>query len=413
MKKSFNSSMFMFAIAAAILSFARCASGQSSPTRMAECESANDSCTQPNARYPFIWSFNGTTGTITSPANADTELTIQSMDQSRIVIHRVDHSGPTAGRSGTYTGNIHGSHITGTIQWMWPDHSNAPTSGAWSAELQDQLVAASVQDATKVSQTGLPPMLLECEGNGPCNAAWIIEGSSGKAIWYLQKPLHAELTIVRADPADILIRRTDPNDGNSAVYYGTLRGNTYSGAVVWSSPGHPGNTSGHWSASVPQTTCDANAGLSSDDALQIGRNALMFNLRRAAFDCYLVAAKTGDATAQTAVGLIYYQGNNTDVPQNYEQALFWLKKAAVQDVYAANKTLADMYMLGQGTPRDLELSKFYAGKAAEQKRDMEREEDRQERAQARAEEHAERAADRGAQVLTGFVMAATFGAFLF
>jgi TPR repeat protein len=72
-----------------------------------------------------------------------------------------------------------------------------------------------------------------------------------------------------------------------------------------------------------------------------------------------------------------------------------------------------MYTLGQGTPRDLELSKFYAGKAAEQKRDKEREEDRQERAEARAEEHEERAADRRAQVLTGFVMAATFGAFLF
>ena len=72
-----------------------------------------------------------------------------------------------------------------------------------------------------------------------------------------------------------------------------------------------------------------------------------------------------------------------------------------------------MYMLGQGTKRDPKLSRFYAGKAAEQKRDMEREQDRQERAEARREEHEKRAADRGTQVLTGFVMAATFGAFLF
>ena len=31
-----------------------------------------------------------------------------------------------------------------------------------------------------------------------------------------------------------------------------------------------------------------------------------------------------------------------------------------------------LYMLGQGTKRDPELSRFYAGKAPEQKRDMER-----------------------------------------
>jgi hypothetical protein len=408
-----SAAAIVFVMVAGFL-LAPCAGGQSSPTRMAECESADNSCAQSNAQYTFMWSFDGTTGTITTPANGtDSELTIQSMDQSKIVIHRVDRSGSTAGRSGTYTGSIQGSHIAGTISWTWPDHPNAPTSGIWSVMLQDQPATAQAPAAAAISQSSLPPRLLECEGNDPCNAAWIIDGSSGKATWFLQKPVRAELTIIRADPTDILIRRTDLADGNSAVYYGTLRGNTYSGAVVWSSPGHPGDTSGHWSASIPQTTCDANADLSSEDALQIGRNALMFNLRRAAFDCYLVAAKTGDATAQTAVGLIYYQGNNADVPQNYEQALFWLKKAASQDVYAANKTLADMYTLGQGTPRDLELSKFYAGKAAEQKRDKEREEDRQERAEARAEEHEERAADRRAQVLTGFVMAATFGAFLF
>ena len=389
------------------------ASAQTSPTRMMECESADNACTQ-NPQYKFVWSFDGTTGKITTPAdNSGTELTIQSMDQSKIVIHRVDQPGPTAGRSGTYTGSIHGSFITGTIQWQWPDHPNTSSSGTWTAELEDQRAAASSPAAATTSQAGLPTQLLECEGNGSCNAAWVISGPSGKATYYLQKPLHAELTIVRSDPNDILIKRTDLDDGNSAVYYGTLRDNTYSGAVVWSGPGHSGDASGHWSASIPQTTCDPHADLSSDDALQIGRNALMFNHRRDAFDCYLVAAKTGDATAQTAVGLIYYQGNNADVPQDYGQALYWLKKAAMQDVYAANKTLADMYTLGQGTPRDLELSKFYADKAAEQKRDKEREEDKQERAQARAEEHEERAADRRAQVLTGFVMAATFGAFLF
>lgn len=388
----------------------------SGATRMIECESPDNACAQPNPPYRFAWSFDGTAGAITS-AGDDTgaELTIVSMDQSQIVIRRVDRSGPMAGRSATYTGSIHGSQITGTVQWNWLDHPDSSRSGSWPAVLQAEAAAAQAPStATSVSpQNGLPSRLLVCEGNGPCNAAWTIDGPAGEATWFLRTPVHARLAIIRSDPDGILIRRTDLTDGNSAVYSGTRHGDSYSGAVVWSSPGHPGDSSGHWSASVPQTACDAGANLSSEDALRIGRNALMFNLRRAAFDCYIVAAKTGDATAQTAVGLIYYQGNNSEVPQNYEQALFWLQKAAAQDVYAANKTLADMYMLGQGTKRDPELSRFYANKAAEQKLDMQREQDREERAEARREEHAERAADRGAQVLTGFVMAATFGAFLF
>ena len=386
----------------------------SDSTRMNVCESADNACNQASAQHNSEWSFDGTTGTITSPANdSGAELTIQSMDQEKIVIHRVDRSGATSGRSATYTGSVHGSHIRGTVQWDWPGHSDSPTSGVWSAELEGEPAAQALSSPAAPASTigGLPPRLLECEANGPCNAAWTIAGATGEGTWFLRTPVRATLTVIRSDSDGIVIRRTDLTDGNSAVYSGTRRGDTYSGAVIWSSPGHPGDSSGHWSASIPQTTCDAN--LSSEDALRIGRNALMFNLRRPAFDCYLVAAKTGDATAQTAVGLIYYQGTNSEVPQNYEQALFWLQKAATHDVYAADKTLADMYMLGQGTKRDPELAQFYSNKAAELKHDMEREQDREERAEARREEHAERAADRGAQVLTGFVMAATFGAFLF
>jgi hypothetical protein len=392
----------------------------SASTRMSVCESTDNACAQPNPHYDFVWGFNGTAGTVISPADSQgVELIIESMDREKIVIHRVDHSGATAGRSGTYTGKIQGTHIVGTVQWSWPDHSGFPATGTWSAELQDQPAAPSAAQSTAVapgqqsSMQGLPHLLLECEGNGPCNAAWTIDGSSGAATWFFQKPVRAQLTVIRSDPDDILIRRTNLTDGNSAVYYGRRQGDTYSGAVVWSSPDHPGTSSGHWSASVPQTTCDASAALSSEDALRIGRNALMFNLQRAAFDCYISAAKAGDAQAQTAVGLIYYQGNNAQVPQNYEQAFFWLSKAASQDSYAAQKKVADMYMLGQGTARSPEMSRFYAEKAAEQKRDMEREQDRQERLQARQEERQDRAADRNAYILTNCVMAAVLGAALF
>ena len=50
------------------------------------------------------------------------------------------------------------------------------------------------------------------------------------------------------------------------------------------------------------------------------------------------------------------------MPQNYEQAQFWLQKAASQNVYAAEKTLADMYMLGQGTKRDPDSLAFMPAK---------------------------------------------------
>ena len=65
-----------------------------------------------------------------------------------------------------------------------------------------------------------------------------------------------------------------------------------------------------------------------------------------------------------------------------------------------------MYMLGQGTAKDRELSKFYGDKAEEQKRDRQHQIER-------AEDRADRAADRAANTMTGFVMAAVFGALLF
>jgi hypothetical protein len=366
------------------------------------------------ASFSNTWQFDGTAGKIISPVNSDgTELTIESMDQTRVIIHREDRAGTTAGRSAIYTGairasSIEGTRIEGTVQWDWPGHTGFPASGKWSATLQGPAAASAGAPVTpnNQSQQMLPPRLLECEGNGPCNSAWLIDGQSGKATWFLQKPVRAELTVIRSAPDDIMVRRIDVTDGNSAVYYGTRRGDVYSGTVVWSSPSHPGGSSGRWSASVPQTQCALSANLSSEDAMRIGRNALMFDLQQDAFNCYSTAAKAGNAIAQTAVGLIYYQGHNPGVQQNYPQALFWLRKAAQQGVYAAQKTVADMYMLGEGTPRDPELSRYFGDKAAEQKSDFERRQERQ-------EDREERAADRRANVLTGFVMGAVFGAAFF
>ncbi len=137
--------------------------------------------------------------------------------------------------------------------------------------------------------------------------------------------------------------------------------------------------------------------------MRLGQTALMFHRDHDALDCYIVAARAGDATAQTAVGLTYYQGRE-NVPQDYTQAFFWLHKAADQNIYAAERTVAEMYAAGQGTTRDATLAAIYTKRADEQKHDLERQQDRQYDAQ-------QRAADRSAQILSSFVLGASFGLF--
>ncbi|MGP8092595.1 MAG: tetratricopeptide repeat protein [Candidatus Sulfotelmatobacter sp.] len=376
----------------------------SKPTRLLVCEATDQSCLRPNPNYGSVWSFDGTTGAVVSPASEPgTRLTIETMSQDKIVIRRMDPSG----RSATYSGTIHGNSVTGTVEWVSSAHPDAPATGSWSAIFQNLSPAAqSSANTDSPSTQGLPQRLIECEGNGPCNGAWTFDGLSGTATWFTQSPIHAKLTIVRSDPDEITIRRTDLTDGNSAVYQGRRKDDTYSGAVIWSTPNNPGVASGHWSASIPETSCQAGAGLSAGEAMRIGQNALMFDLEAAAFGCYLVAAQAGEPMAQTAVGLIYYQGRTRDVPQDYKQAFVWLRKAADAGVYAAQRTVSDMYMLGQGTPQDRELSHFYGEKAAEQKRDREHQLERQ-------QDREDRAADRAANTMTGFVMGAVFGALLF
>lgn len=277
---------------------------------------------------------------------------------------------------------------TAAAQSSDPDDPNAPLTGT--------AIAASTLPIV------LPPQLIECENNGLCNGAWTFQGGRGSAVWFTQSPTRAKLTVMKSDPGEIVIRRTDLTDGNYAVYHGRFDGATYSGAVIWSKPDHPGFASGHWTATVPEITCDSNSKLSPEDAKRIGQNALMFDRWQNAFDCYIVAADAGDVQAQTVVGFIFYNGRKGDVPQDYAQALFWLRKAADSGIYSAQVKVSDMYTLGQGTAKNPELAAFYEKKAAEQKRDRERQEDRE-----------DRAADRTANAMTGFVMGAAFGAMLF
>jgi len=291
------------------------------------------------------------------------------------------------------------------VQYSWPGHPDYPATGTFSAVLQDAIAAAPQPTQTATTLAALPPNLLVCENHGACNAAWVLNGAEGTGTWFARNPVTANLTVLRSDPDYIVIRRTDTTDGVSATYAGSLHGDHYSGTIVYSSPNHPGESTGTWTATVPQTACDPQAALDSPTALRIGQTALMFHQDHDAFTCYIAAAKAGDATAQTAVGLIYYQGRG-DIAQDYSQAFIWLHKAADQGVYAAQRLVAEMYAAGQGTQKDPTLAGIYTARADEQKHDQERQQDL-------AHDSAERAADRNAQVMSSFVLGASFGAFLF
>jgi hypothetical protein len=374
----------------------------SNGTRILVCESQNAVCAQPGAQLDITWTFNGTTGSATSAADpAPSHLTIQKFDSDSFVVRRVDDSGPTPGLTATYSGSIHGTQIDGTVQYSWPGHPEYPASGTFSAVLQGPAAAVSQPPQAATPIASLPPNLLVCENHGACNAAWVFNGSEGTATWFTRNPVKATLTVIRSEPDYIQIRRTDTTDGVSAIYAGSPHGDHYAGTIIYSSPGHAGDSTGTWTASIPDTTCDPKANLDSADALRIGQNALMFHQDHDAFTCYIAAAKAGDSNAQMVVGLIYYQGRG-DIAQNYTEAFRWLHKAADQGVYPAQRLVAEMYTAGQGTQKDPTLAGIYTARADEQKHDQERQQDL-----------AERAADRNAQILSSFVLGASFGAFLF
>ena len=373
----------------------------SAGTRILVCESADNACSQPNAHLDILWTFNGIAGTATSAANsAPSHLTIQKFDSSAMVVQRVDDSGTTAGLTATYSGIVKGTQISGTVQWSWPGHPDYPSNGTFSAIIQDSVAAAPPPPASQsVASTALPSNLLVCENHGACNAAWILNGNTGTGTWFARNTVKANLTVDRNDPDYIRIRRTDTTGGVSAVYAGSRHGDQYSGTIIYSSPDHPGGATGTWTASIPQTTCDPKSGLDAADAVRIGQYALMFHRDRDALGCYTAAATAGDANAQMVVGLIYYQGKG-DIAQDYKQAFVFLHKAADQGDYHAQRLVAEMYAAGQGTAKDPTLAGIYTARADEQKHDFERQQDL-----------AERAADRNAQIMSSFVLGASFGIF--
>lgn len=61
-------------------------------------------------------------------------------------------------------------------------------------------------------------------------------------------------------------------------------------------------------------------------------------------------AKAGGSAAQFNLGLLYYDGRG--VPQDFEQAAAWFRKAADRGYAKAQHNLGAMYAVGKGIKRD-------------------------------------------------------------
>lgn len=81
-------------------------------------------------------------------------------------------------------------------------------------------------------------------------------------------------------------------------------------------------------------------------------------------DAQLELANAGDAEAQYQLGYAYRYGEG--VAQNYEQAVYWTRKAAAQGFAMAQFGLGVMYEQGEGVAQDKSQAAKWYRKAAEQ-----------------------------------------------
>lgn len=75
-------------------------------------------------------------------------------------------------------------------------------------------------------------------------------------------------------------------------------------------------------------------------------------------------AEQGDANAQFNLGVLY--GNGQGIPQNFQEALGWLRLAAEQGEAKSQHILGSMYQSGKGVPQDFQEAARWYRLAAEQ-----------------------------------------------
>ena len=334
------------------------------PQRIVEREATG--CVGSGADYSIAWTFEGLKGMGKFDISVQ-EMDIESFDGHTLVVHRTSYSGGQIGSgqiNGTaiYTGHIDGSHITGIASYH--PVGKPVTEGPWCGEIENPKVLMPETLASKQPLKGVPAHLLECELDQYCDGLWSFNGTSGKAVWPRNPAVLADLTVESFSPDNIVIRRIDNAGSVTALYKGRLNGNRISGTVE----AHAGDKSAifNWTAIIPATSCTRSDGLKLDtqESADVGQTALRFNLVPAALDCYLIAAKNGDANAQDMVAALYYQGGNSPIKQDYEQAFYWVSKSAAQGDYAGEMALGKMYQYGRGPGVDPVKAQYWFNQAA-------------------------------------------------
>jgi hypothetical protein len=205
----------------------------STPLTMTECEGTNNCAT---------WSFLGNQGNGQWPSGEIASLTVENLDGDRVVIHRSDSSGVSAGLTATYRGTRHGDRIGGEFTSSWPGHWQEK-SGNWYATLQ------------KIPQ-GLPPVVHMCAISG-CST-----GKGGTLV--LENGHYKNLTtaagtsdiyaIESFTPDSVVLRRTMSGTYNGvAVLTGHIspQGNTVeSGTMKWVGSNDQGGFRMAWGTAI-------------------------------------------------------------------------------------------------------------------------------------------------------------------
>ncbi len=83
-----------------------------------------------------------------------------------------------------------------------------------------------------------------------------------------------------------------------------------------------------------------------------------------AFEAFSTLAEQGDARAQQALAWMYYEGQGRQ--RDYEEAVFWYRKAADQGSVTAQINLAQMYAYGKGVAQDFAKAAHWWQQLAEQ-----------------------------------------------
>jgi len=85
---------------------------------------------------------------------------------------------------------------------------------------------------------------------------------------------------------------------------------------------------------------------------------------RTAFAGYKKLAEQGNAVAQHNLGNMYLNGQG--VPKDEQQAVVWFRKAAEQRYEKSQYNLGNMYLKGTGVPKDYQQAVVWFRQAAEQ-----------------------------------------------